>query len=165
MVLRSVQALIKMGADTEIAGDNGNTPLLVAAREGRLQSLSALLEGGANPNTQGEGGTTPLLIAIRAGAEQRLISRLLSGKADPNNGDLEGVMPLFAAAEVAGEDVEWGREIITRYRKSGSPDSKPYPLTSILIKGSYITRPKSTKHVSTALVPCGLQHRRVMWKL
>lgn len=41
--------LLKSGADPNITMENGETPLCVAARHGRLRIIRLLLQDGANP--------------------------------------------------------------------------------------------------------------------
>ena len=55
--------LIARGANVSIGDDEGNTPLHVAAREGRKDDLQVLLDAGADPSIRNKEGLTPLDLA------------------------------------------------------------------------------------------------------
>jgi len=59
-----VRFLLSRGADVNIAGFDGKTPLHRAAYRGNPEMVKALLEGGANPQARDNRGNTPLQIAI-----------------------------------------------------------------------------------------------------
>ena len=59
-----ITALLKAGADANEALPLGKTPLMLAARNGRVEAIKALLDGGANINAKETlRGTTPLMWA------------------------------------------------------------------------------------------------------
>src|SRR5690606_2124944 len=47
-----VRAAIDSGADLEVRGDDGRTPLVSATKANRVDIARALLEAGADPNAQ-----------------------------------------------------------------------------------------------------------------
>lgn len=59
--------LLRQGANIEAANEEGMTPLLVAASQGRVRELQMLLERGANVEAVNEEGRTPLLVAASQG--------------------------------------------------------------------------------------------------
>ncbi len=82
----------------------GMTPLLFAARDGRLQAARVLLDAGANPNTADPNGITPLMMAItnnQLGVAQLLVER----GADVRAADWYGRTPLWAAVEIRNLDI------------------------------------------------------------
>lgn len=46
---QNVVTLLRLGASVDLPDHDGNTPLLIAARSGRLSLVLRLLEAGANP--------------------------------------------------------------------------------------------------------------------
>ena len=87
-----IQLLIQNGADVNIRGENGMTPLQVAAARGNLDIIDLLLARGAEINARNNAGDTPLMqVAKKSTSTQELIERLLAAGADAgikNNLDL-----------------------------------------------------------------------------
>jgi ankyrin repeat protein len=82
----------------------GMTPLLFAARDGRLASAEVLIAAGANLNTPDPNGLTPLLMAITNG--QIGVAQLLVEKgADVKAADWYGRTALWAAVEIRNLDL------------------------------------------------------------
>lgn len=82
----------------------GMTPLLFAARDGRLRAARVLLDAGANLNAADPNGITPLLMAITNG--QLDVAQLLVDRgADVHAADWYGRTPLWAAVEVRNLDI------------------------------------------------------------
>ncbi|XP_059358608.1 ankyrin repeat domain-containing protein 34B [Carassius carassius] len=89
------------------------SPLISAARLGKLRLVRLLVEGGAQVNERNQRGETPLLTACRAlrgdqcgSSMLRLIQYLLHNQADPNIQDKTGRTALmYACMERAGPDV------------------------------------------------------------
>ncbi|ODM88846.1 Ankyrin-3 [Orchesella cincta] len=59
--------LLKSGTNPNVTMDNGETPMHVAARHGRLKIIRLLLQDGANPQLKARDGDTPLHFACRYG--------------------------------------------------------------------------------------------------
>jgi uncharacterized protein len=72
------------------------TPLLFAARAGRIEAIDALIGLGANPNDSAEDGTSALMLAI-INMQWEAAAMLLEKGADPNNTAL-GWTPLHQVA-------------------------------------------------------------------
>ncbi|XP_076847441.1 ankyrin repeat domain-containing protein 34C [Brachyhypopomus gauderio] len=89
------------------------SPLITAARLGKLRLVRLLVEGGAQVNERNQRGETPLLATCRAlkgnqsgSTMLRLIRFLLQNRADPNVQDKSGRTALmYACMERAGPDV------------------------------------------------------------
>ena len=58
-----LRALIELGADVNMAMDNGATPLFIAAQVGHEAVVRALIELGADVNKARHDGMTPLFMA------------------------------------------------------------------------------------------------------
>jgi ankyrin repeat protein len=84
--------------------NGGLTPLLFAAREGRLEIARLLVAAGANVNAIAGDGKNPLGMAIYNGSFE-LASWLIDNGADVNHPDAEGFTPLFWAVD--RRNMEW----------------------------------------------------------
>jgi ankyrin len=82
----------------------GMTPLLYAARDGRLEEARLLVAAGANIELAEANGMRPLLMALLN--DQVEVARLLlEHHADPNADDFWGRAPLFAAVDYRNLDM------------------------------------------------------------
>ena len=85
----------------------GMTPLLLAARDGRVASVEALIAAKADVNAADPNGMTPLLLALTN--NQLDVARLLVDKgADVKAADWYGRTPLWAAVEIRNLDMRSG---------------------------------------------------------
>jgi ankyrin repeat protein len=84
--LKTVDALIKKGADVKAATRYGVTPIGLAALNGNTAILRRLLDAGADPNTATPGGETALMTASRTGNAEA-VTLLLDRHADANAKD------------------------------------------------------------------------------
>lgn len=84
--LKTVDALIRKGADVKAATRYGVTPIGLAALNGNTAMLRRLLDAGADPNTATPGGETALMTASRTGNAEA-VTVLLDRKADVNAKD------------------------------------------------------------------------------
>jgi ankyrin repeat protein len=83
----------------------GMTPLLYAARDGRLEIARMLVAAGAQVHTAEANGTTPLLVAIVNG--QIGVARFLMEQgADVNASDGFGRTPLWSAVDLRNLDLD-----------------------------------------------------------
>jgi len=83
----------------------GMTPLLYAARDGRMDTVRLLLDAGADINARDANDITPLIIAITNNHPD--VARLLIDKgADLKAIDWYGRSPLWAAVETRNMDVD-----------------------------------------------------------
>ena len=88
----------------QAAAPGGMTPLLFAARDGRLDAARVLLDAGASPNAADPNGMTPLLMAITN--NNLAVAQLLVDKgADVHAADWYGRTPLWAAVEIRNLDM------------------------------------------------------------
>jgi ankyrin repeat protein len=85
----------------------GMTPLLFAARDGRLEAARVLVGAGADLNAADPNGMTPLMMAITN--NQLPVAQLLVEKgADVRTPDWYGRTPLWAAVEIRNLDLRSG---------------------------------------------------------
>ncbi|RWA14940.1 hypothetical protein EKO27_g228 [Xylaria grammica] len=95
----TVQCLLELGADPNIAADYGSTPLLVAAGSSDYLTLQTLLQcASINVNLPGSYGKTPIHMATIAGNEEAVQLLLSHHSIDANVDSYEGSTPLHAAA-------------------------------------------------------------------
>jgi ankyrin repeat protein len=83
----------------------GMTPLLFAARDGRLEAARLIVAAGANVNAPDANGISPLLMAI-SNNHIPVATLLLSQGADPNAVDWWGRTPLWSAVDVRNLDLD-----------------------------------------------------------
>jgi ankyrin repeat protein len=88
----------------QLPAPGGMTPLLFAARAGRLDAAKLLAEAGADVNTADPNGITPLLMAI-TNNQLAVAQFLLDQGADLKAADWYGRTPLWAAVEMRNLDV------------------------------------------------------------
>ena len=84
--LKTVEALIKKGADVKAATRYGVTPIGIATLNGNAAILRRLLDAGADPNTATPGGETALMTAARTGSTDT-VTLLLDRRANVNAKD------------------------------------------------------------------------------
>ncbi len=89
--------LLAKGADTELADETGQTPLMIALVTGRAEIVRLLLENGANAShVQKTGDWTPLHRAVDS-ENIELVRLLLQYQADKNHRNRQGETPLDLA--------------------------------------------------------------------
>jgi ankyrin repeat protein len=86
------------------AAKGGLTPLLYAARDGRVAEAEQLLAAGANVELAEANGIRPLLMAL-LNNQLDVVHLLLKHGADVNADDFWGRSPLFAAVEYRNRDL------------------------------------------------------------
>src|SRR5678816_148183 len=78
-----IDRLVKAGADAKQRGPNGETMIMLAARNGNPQALTALIEAGADVNVhESIRGTTALMWAVEQ-KHPEAVKVLLAAGADP----------------------------------------------------------------------------------
>ncbi len=96
-VFAAGQLLLSRGATVDLADREGNTPLIKAALDGRLDFVHALLQAGADPGLANRQGVTAL-IAAGAGSRVDLVQALLAAGGDANAATGDGLTALMLAA-------------------------------------------------------------------
>lgn len=99
-----VSLALKMGADVEGTGTNGESALITAVHYRKVQCLNILLDHGANPNVTSKGGNTAIMWAASRingiGSQKSLaaVKSLIAKGADPSLCNDRGYTPLMNAA-------------------------------------------------------------------
>ena len=83
--------------------DEKNTPLIYAARHGKLKALHALIDGGADVNATNTNEATPLFIACQEG-HLPCAELLIKSGAEVDKAANDGATPLYAACEFGHTD-------------------------------------------------------------
>ena len=99
-----VKTLLDAGAKVDAADENGQTPLIFAAKVSPLENVKLLLERGAHINAQENRGMTALHYAV-VGDDPDLVRLLLSKGALVNVGDQDQETPLDAAVRYGKIDI------------------------------------------------------------
>ena len=92
--------LLNKGADPNLAGADGDTPLIAAARVGYLDAIDWLLAAGVKIDAPNRMGETALIIAVQQ-RELQVIKRLLDAGANPDKTDSAAGL---SARDYAGRD-------------------------------------------------------------
>jgi ankyrin repeat protein len=96
LVLKYITSLVSNGADVNEKGEDGCTPLHLAASNSSIKIVKFLVSNGADVNAKLEDGMTPLHLA--AGNGYLKISKFLVSKmVDVNAEDNKGYTPLHLA--------------------------------------------------------------------
>ena len=78
--------LLNKGADPNLPGKNGDTPLITAARIGYMDAVDWLLTARAKVDLPNRMGETPLIVAVQQ-RRPEIVKRLLMAGADPDRKD------------------------------------------------------------------------------
>ncbi|MBM4222919.1 MAG: ankyrin repeat domain-containing protein [Gammaproteobacteria bacterium] len=97
--IKVVQALLKQGANPNLAQTNHTSPLYIAAQNGHIEVVQALLKQDANSNLARTDGATSLFIAAQNGHVEIVKALLKQGVDHPNIARPDGATPLFIAAQ------------------------------------------------------------------
>jgi ankyrin repeat protein len=104
-----VRMLLKAGADPNLIGPQGHTPLVSAITEGRSGAAILLLKAGANAELPNSDGVTPLMAAAMGGHPSVVAALLKAGvdvlKHCPGSGTTAGGTPLDIARRKDYHDV------------------------------------------------------------
>ena len=101
---KTVDSLLRRGADPNVNDRYGKTPLVWAAGYGRADEVRLLLDHGANPNQKDNTGETPLAWAVE-NDHSDVVKLLLDHGASPNVKDTTGDPLLMWAAQVGYTEV------------------------------------------------------------
>ena len=98
--MQVVRLLLKAQADVELANTYGDTPVMLAAEEGRAQILRMLLDARADKEKADNEGDTALLRASRKGSA-RGVHMLLTAGADKDSVNKSGDTALIRACRTS----------------------------------------------------------------
>lgn len=93
-----VDAMLRGGANSNYADNNGNTPLIVVSSRGNLSAIKNLLAYRANVNAANKYGMTPLLYAIKGDHNEAIRYLLSRPDTDIDKANKNNQTPLFYAA-------------------------------------------------------------------
>lgn len=98
--LKTVESMVRAGADVNAPNRYGVTPLSLACTNGDIAMVKALLAAKANPNLALPGGETPVMTCARTGSAEA-VKALLAAGADVKAKDAERGQTalMWAAAE------------------------------------------------------------------
>ncbi|HAU28899.1 MAG TPA: hypothetical protein DCW68_02160 [Rhodospirillaceae bacterium] len=94
--LKTINTLLLHGADPNLRGEYGISPLELAVSRKNKGIVDALLEAGANPNSEKPGQVTALHLAVRSN-DKYMVETLLEHGANLNAQNEKGYTPLFQA--------------------------------------------------------------------
>jgi ankyrin repeat protein len=106
---RRVQLIISSGVDVNGKNDDGDTPLVVAAKEGKTRVIATLMQNKANPLLGDRVNRNPMRLVVEKGHLETLVE-MLKHDISPNAATPEGVRPLEVAISRMGM-ITRGREI------------------------------------------------------
>lgn len=86
----TLTAYVDAGVPPDLANDEGNTLVMLAAYHGHAGTVEALLRRGADPNRTNDRGQTPIAGAVFK-SEPDVVRALLDGGADPRAGQPSAV--------------------------------------------------------------------------
>ena len=92
--------LLNKGADPNLPGKGGDTPLIAAARVGYMDAIEWLLTAGAKVDLANRMGETPLIVAVQQ-RQAPAVKRLLAAGANPDKADAAAG---YSARDYAGRD-------------------------------------------------------------
>ena len=122
-VLKTVETLIKAGADVNTADDLGWTPLFRAIHYDHSECVPLLLAAGADVNMVDLGterGWSPLMVAVSKD-EKETVDRLITAGADVNIQDRDGKTPLLLTSKKGNTDI--ARKLISANSRVNQTDS------------------------------------------
>jgi len=90
--------LTDKNASFDVTDIHGNTPLLIAARNGNVEITHLLLKAGADPN--GRGDALPPLASAAINGHLQVMTQLLKYHADIELMGVDGLTPLWTAVQV-----------------------------------------------------------------
>jgi ankyrin repeat protein len=109
-----------VGADVNLRGRRGNTPLISACEGGHVSVVKELVKGEADVNLQGRRGNTPLIAACEGG-HVSVVEELVKAGTDVNLKGRKGDTPLITAVRygslstvrsLVGHGADWVTQIV-----------------------------------------------------
>jgi len=94
----SINVLLSAGADINSQNNQGNTPLMLAAKIGNMRILDIILSHNPEINLQNKKGSTALIIAAKTG-QFHVVKKLVTNGADIKMRDNKGNTALTLASK------------------------------------------------------------------
>ncbi|KAK0067147.1 ankyrin repeat domain-containing protein 50 [Biomphalaria pfeifferi] len=96
--------LLDLGFDPDSRDEDGNTPLMIAVREGNKNAINILIDHCANVNACNNSNESPLKMAACAGSPWT-VALLLKNNGDPNITDIRKETALIQAVKQKNTDI------------------------------------------------------------
>lgn len=106
--VEEIEELVRTGADINLVGKEGVTPLMLVVAMGNELGCKELLRLGADPNTKDDKGRSSVVIAAMLHKSPTVIGELLAGGGDPNShnaNDSDYEWPLLCGISNRSPDV------------------------------------------------------------
>lgn len=100
----SINVLLSEGTNVDTVDEEGNTPLMIAAKTGNLRIMDILLNHNPNINLQNKNGSTALIMAAKTG-QLHVVKKLIRNGADTTMRDGNGNTALTLASKFGHHQV------------------------------------------------------------
>ena len=129
---KDCELLINAGANMDLKNVDGDTPLHLSVRAGRLSTCRVLVDAGANVELTNNDGDTPLHLAVKYRSNS-FVACLVHNGAD-NKCDAEGKTPKFIAQESFAKtpDIVSKRRVDLFYGVRFGQDPPPMPSSAYI---------------------------------
>ena len=111
-----IKDILAAGAEVNIAGSDGRTPLMMAITSQNNDIIECLIEAGSEVNVVDRYGKTPLMLALSYPNPSECTGKLLKAGALVNVADLQGRTPLMLAVlskchQSVDSIIDWGGRV------------------------------------------------------
>lgn len=118
--MQRVKELLEQGAEVDAREDNGDTPVIEAARCGHIIALKMLLDRGANVNAQNNDGDTALMMAGLT-SDPTMVRLLLARGANARIKDKHGFTAMTGAQMIGGSTEPEYLKAMALLKKASAP--------------------------------------------
>ena len=115
--MERIKLLVEQGADKDMGGRSGCTPIYFASLHGHIEVARYLVEQGAALDKASNGGWTPLIAAV-VGGHLEIVRYLLEQGADRDKANNIGNTPLHHAAYNGRSESAFGAALTLDVKKS-----------------------------------------------
>jgi ankyrin repeat protein len=141
-----VELLLAHHADLEVTSPSGNTPLMVAASDGKSDTVAALLDAGANGNATGDHGASVLHWAV--GGRSPEVMKLLLARKPRTDVVMDSDLTPLQVALILGQ----GQLVEPLLGAGADPNRVMDPWQKPGLPGAYVEVPsRNTRVISAAI--------------